>query len=139
VAVAVALANLALAVMQKEPRLILACGLSTLLLGLLLSIVQRRSPLVTFPHYRPLVTVWRDVNALLACHLGAPPSFPSGSMIDILRTPSTRILGYVLSGPTIMPTNGEGEGVSRNRSPWFSFGYLPMIAVIVVVIVLIRG
>jgi hypothetical protein len=85
VAVAVALANLALAVMQKELRLILACGFPTLLLGLLLSIVQRRSPLVTFPLYRPLVTVWRDMNALLARHLGAPPSLPSGSMIDVLQ------------------------------------------------------
>ena len=31
----------------------------------------------------------------------------------------------------------EGERVSRNRSPWYSLGYLPAVAVIVVVIVLL--
>ena len=64
-AVAVALAYVALSVVQEKLRLILTGGLSALLLSLLLSIVERRSPLVTFSHHCPLITMGRDVNVLL--------------------------------------------------------------------------
>lgn len=68
-AVAVALAYLALSIVQEELRLILTGGFPTLLLGLLLSIVERRRPLVTFSHHCPLITVGRDVNMLFRHNL----------------------------------------------------------------------
>ena len=74
-AVAVALAYLALSIVQEELRLILTGSLPTLLLSLLLSIVERRSPLVTFSHHCPLITVGRDVNVLLG-HKSTLPSLP---------------------------------------------------------------
>ena len=60
-------------------------GLPTLLLSLLLSIVERRSPLVTFSHHCPLITVGRDVNILLR-HMGTPPLLRSSPHNDTAVT-----------------------------------------------------
>jgi hypothetical protein len=75
VTVAVALAYLAPSVVQEELRLILTGSLPTLLLSLLLSIVERRSPLVAFSHHCPLITVGRDVNVPLG-HKSTLPLLP---------------------------------------------------------------
>ena len=84
-AVAVALAYVALSVVQEELRLILTGGFPTLLLGLLLSIVERRSPLVTFSHHCPLITVGCDVDVLLR-HMGTPPLLRSSPHDDTAVT-----------------------------------------------------
>lgn len=84
-AVAVALAYVALSVVQEELRLILTGSLPTLPLSLLLGIVERRSPLVTFSHHCPFITMARDVNVLLR-HVGTPPSLYSTPHHDTADT-----------------------------------------------------
>ena len=89
--VAVALAYLAPSVMQEELRLILTGSLPTLLLSLLLSIVERRSPLVTFSHHCPLITVGRDVNVPLG-HKSTLPSLPHCRRREVQAPPPNELV-----------------------------------------------
>jgi CBS domain containing-hemolysin-like protein len=74
-AVAVALSNLALLVVQEEFRLIVTGSLSALLLGFLLRVVYGRCPLVTLPHDRPSIFSRRNVYGLLLRHRVFTPIF----------------------------------------------------------------
>ena len=109
-AVAIFLANLALSVVQKELRLILTGGLSTLLLSLLLSIVERRSSLVTFSHHCPFITVGRNVDILLR-HMDTPPSLcpsPHHDTADIMAEEEGRFRRGVATFRTVLNWRSGG-------------------------------